>query len=53
MRAEECYGRGILANPSDGEMLSMYGNLMWETHKDEERAEAYFERAVKASPDDW
>lgn len=51
--AEECYGRAILASPGDGEVLSLYGKLVWETHRDEERAEAYFNRAVKASPDDW
>lgn len=51
--AEECYGRAILANPMDGDLLSLYGKLVWETHKDQKRAEAYFERAVDASPDDW
>lgn len=51
--AEECYGRAILASPGDGEVLSLYGTLVWETQRDEERAEVYFERAVEASPDDW
>lgn len=51
--AEECYGRAILASPGDGEVLSLYGKLVWETHRDVKRAEGYFERAVEASPDDW
>ena len=51
--AEDCYGRAILATPGDGEVLSLYGNLIWEAHGDEERAESYFETAVEASPDDW
>lgn len=51
--AEECYGRAILSSPSDSEALSLYGKLIWETHRDGERAESYFERAVDASPNDW
>lgn len=53
VRAEEFYGRAILANPGDGEVLSLYGKLIWETHRDEERARSYFDQAVLASPDDW
>lgn len=52
-KAEECYGRAILASPGDGELLSLYGNLIWETTKDEDRAQIYFDQAVNASPDDW
>lgn len=52
-RAEEYYGRAILADPGDGEALSMYGKLIWETKRDEERAQCYFDQAVNASPDDW
>lgn len=52
-RAEEYYGRAILANPGDGELLSMYGKLIWETHRDQDRAKSYFDQAVTASPDDW
>lgn len=52
-RAEEYYGRAILASPGDGELLSLYGNLIWETQKDVDRAKSYFDQAVHASPDDW
>ncbi|CAA6669650.1 unnamed protein product [Spirodela intermedia] len=45
------YGR-YLHEPGDGEVLSLYGKLIWETQGDETRAESYFERAVEASPDD-
>lgn len=53
MGAEEYYGRAILASPGDGELLSLYGKLIWETHRDGDRAKSYFDRAVSASPDDW
>lgn len=53
VRAEEFYGRAILASPGDGELLSLYGKLVWETQRDEQRAKSYFDRAVYASPDDW
>lgn len=52
-RAEEYCARAILANPADGNVLSMYGDLIWQSCKDAERAENYFDQAVKASPDDW
>ena len=52
-KAEEYYGRAILASPGDGEVLSLYGKLIWERHRDESRANSYFDRAVTASPDDW
>lgn len=51
--AEECYCRAILASPGDGDLLSLYAKLIWETHRDEERAKSYFDQAVSASPDDW
>lgn len=53
LKAEEYCGRAILVNRNDGDTLSMYGELIWQQHKDAERAEAYFDQAIKASPDDW
>lgn len=53
VRAEEYYGRAILASPGDGEVLSLYGKLIWETQKDEVRAKSYFDQAVQAAPEDW
>lgn len=53
VKAEEYYGRAILASPGDGEVLSLYGKLIWETNRDEKRAKSYFDQAVNASPDDW
>ena len=32
--------------------MSLYGKLIWETQRDEERAKSYFDQAVSASPDD-
>lgn len=52
-KAEEYYGRALLASPGDGEVLSLYGSLIWETQRDEDRAHGYFDQAVKASPEDW
>ncbi|KAH0642902.1 hypothetical protein KY289_033876 [Solanum tuberosum] len=52
VKAEECYGRAILASPGDGEVLSLYGKLVWETQRDENRAKSYFDQAVHASPND-
>lgn len=51
-KAEEYYGRAILANPGDGEVLCLYGNLIWMTQRDGDRAKAYFDQAVKVSPND-
>lgn len=50
--AEEYYSRAILADPSDGEILSQYAKLIWELHRDEDRATSYFERAVQAASSD-
>lgn len=52
VKAEECYGRAILASPGDGEVLSLYGKFIWETQRDGDRAKSYFNQAVQASPDD-
>lgn len=51
-RAEEYYGRAILAEPSDGEILSQYAKLIWEHHHDQETASSYFEQAIQAAPSD-
>lgn len=51
-KAEEYYGRAILASPGDGDALSLYANLIWDVHKDAPRAQSYFDQAVEAAPDD-
>lgn len=50
--AEDFYTRAILADPADGEIMSLYAKLVWELHHDKDKALCYFERAVQAAPGD-
>lgn len=50
--AEKYYHRAILADPENGEILSMYAKLVWEVHHDQSKALCYFERAALAAPQD-
>lgn len=52
LKAEEYCGRSISANPNDGNVISMYADLIWKNHKDASRAESYHLQAAKTSPDD-
>ena len=47
------YARALLACPGDADLLSLYARVIWEARQEKDRAEAYFERAVQAAPDDW
>lgn len=49
-RAEEYYSRAMLADPSDGEIMSQYARLVWEVHHDQERCLDYFQKSVQAAP---
>ena len=42
-----------MTNLNDGNVLPMYADLIWQTHKDGSRAETYFDQVVKVAPDDW
>ncbi|KAI8566546.1 hypothetical protein RHMOL_Rhmol02G0049000 [Rhododendron molle] len=50
--AEEYLFQATLADPNDGEICSLYAKLVWELHRDQERALNYFEQATQASPED-
>ncbi|KAI4345896.1 hypothetical protein L6164_012982 [Bauhinia variegata] len=50
--AEEYFLRATLADPDDGEILMRCGKLVWELHRDKERALHYLEQAVQAAPQD-
>lgn len=52
-KAEEYCERAVLGEPNDGNVLSLYGDLIWNRHKDASRAHSYFHQAVQTSPDDW
>lgn len=49
-RAEEYYSRAMLADPSDGEIMSQYAKLVWEVHRDQDRSLTYFHKSVQAAP---
>ncbi|KAK6929701.1 hypothetical protein RJ641_003795, partial [Dillenia turbinata] len=48
--AEEYYSRAILADPTDGEIISQYARLIWELYQDQDKASIYFGQAVQAAP---
>ncbi|XP_078153091.1 uncharacterized protein LOC144548280 [Carex rostrata] len=56
--AKECYERAIVAGggtataDENGEVMALYGTLIWEKEREKERAEVYMERAAHASPND-
>lgn len=41
----------ILAEPSNGEVLSEYARLRWESSRDEHVASIYYEKAIQLSPE--
>ncbi|KAJ0229725.1 Tetratricopeptide repeat-containing protein [Hirschfeldia incana] len=50
--AKEYYHQCTVVEPSDGVALANYGRLVMQLHQDKAKASSYFERAVKASPND-
>jgi len=53
VKAEEYCERAILAEPSDGNLLCLYGELIWQRHKDAHRAQSYIDQAIHSAPHDW
>ncbi|MED6199455.1 hypothetical protein PIB30_076121 [Stylosanthes scabra] len=52
-KAKEYFERAILATPGgDGHILSLYADLIWQTEKNSDRAEGYFNQAINTSPED-
>ncbi|XP_057471607.1 uncharacterized protein LOC130760353 [Actinidia eriantha] len=49
--AEDYFFQATLADPNDGEICSSYAKLVWELHRDQDKASNYFERAARAAPD--
>ncbi|GMN60620.1 hypothetical protein TIFTF001_029715 [Ficus carica] len=52
VKAEEYRERAILARPRDGNVLSMYGDLIWHLHKDGPCARNCFNQALLHAPRD-
>ncbi|KAF7151059.1 hypothetical protein RHSIM_Rhsim02G0044100 [Rhododendron simsii] len=50
--AEEYLFQATLADPKDGEICSLYAKLVWELHRDQDKALNYFDQATQASPED-
>lgn len=50
--AEEYYSRASLADPEDGELWMQYAKLVWELHRDQDRASSYFKLATELAPQD-
>ncbi|KAK4266222.1 hypothetical protein QN277_027174 [Acacia crassicarpa] len=50
--AEEYFLRATLVDPNNGEILMQYAKLVWDLHRDKQRALEYFERAAQASSPD-
>lgn len=52
-RAEEYCKRAILGSTNDGNVLSLYADLILHNHGDSKRAHSYFQQAAQMSPEDW
>ena len=50
--AEDYYLRATVADPKDGEIMMQYAKLVWELHRDQDKALTYFEKAVFTTPED-